>query len=179
MIVSSESYQEMNTAEIMQLWHRVHYTRCLCLYESPNHRLWALVNESLGITVEIRDVNTGQPYKSQQESIGKTELKVLGLPVEIDRRLRGNEAYLIGASVDGRVEPQIVRVNEIVAAQLEKEINDKVVLCKNCDHEIRWETVAVPPRWEHVRVMSVDECSRLHWICECGCMTPEPKEATV
>ena len=51
-------------------------------------------------------------------------------------------------------------------------------VCKNCGHEIRWQRVAVPPRWEHTRVMSGDESSRLFWICECGCMTPEPKEAT-
>ena len=49
-------------------------------------------------------------------------------------------------------------------------------LCVHCGHDIRWEKIAIPPRWEHVRVMSGDEASRLHWICECGCMTPEPKE---
>jgi hypothetical protein len=53
----------------------------------------------------------------------------------------------------------------------------KTSICARCGHELRWQSVAVPPRWEHVRELSRDNFPGAHWICSCGCQTPEPKEA--
>jgi hypothetical protein len=114
-------YEEMNTLEVIQYWKRVRYAHLLNLYESPNHVLWAVVDETHSETLRMWDVNTG------------------------------------------------VVVNPAAPPV-------KAGVCIHCGHPIQWEKVAVPPRWEHVRTMSNDSLSRLFWICECGCMTPEPKE---
>jgi len=66
MSILLKPYNEMNTEEVMIHWKRVRYAHCLGLYESPNHVLWELINESKRVTLQRWDTNTGAPYEKQK-----------------------------------------------------------------------------------------------------------------
>jgi hypothetical protein len=142
----------MNTIELISYWQRMKAKAPdgHTLFMSPNKCLWAIVDEQRNQTVEMWDVNTGHVYRQQPPAPWGSDK----LPPE-DR----------DPTIPDR------SLHRTLLAE------PKTTICVNCPHEIRWSKVAIPPRWEHVRTQSNDEHSRLFWICECGCMTPEPKEA--
>ena len=69
-MMSLKPYNEMNTEEVMIHWKRVRYAHCLGLYESPNHVLWELINESKRVTLQRWDTNTGSIYKEEKPLSG-------------------------------------------------------------------------------------------------------------
>ena len=150
MIPSLHPYEEMSCTEVVVHWQRMKAKtpQGHSLFMSPNKALWAIVNEQMNETIQMRDVNTGHVYK-QQAPEPKKVIILTGRVAEPD--------------FNGYIPPTPEPV--------------KIGICVHCDHEIQFEKVAVPPRWEHIRTMSDDNHSKLFWICECGCMSPEPKEA--
>ena len=151
-MLSLRPYEEMNPLEVITYWERLDIKAAHgnSIFRSKNRILWAIVDEAKMQTLLMWDVHTGYVYK------------------EIDADT--NKKHVIIKT--GKVAEPVF--NGYIPPTPEPM---KTSICANCGHEIKWEPVAVPPRWEHVRVMARDNSSRLHWICECGCMTPEPKEA--
>ena len=82
MIASLKPYESMNTVEVMTYWTRVRYKHSLSLYESPNHVLWALVDEAKAMTLQMRDTNTGQVYEKEEPERVEA-CPVCGLPPDL------------------------------------------------------------------------------------------------